>query len=253
MKTNSIPFFFRDREIGDDSNESSEFAKRLKFLRKRKGDSQERMSRELSLGNCTYGTYENDRYLPDAKTIRDLAKYFNVSADYLLGLIDEPNHADTELPLVSGLFEECKDAMQDISFCSEAVNSIFKGFIQNPSFITFLQYIDTYLIYSAKIPNKTKQRRKESDLSKIFNRIFKIDLSPWSINYETPIDGIDVADMFLNVIHEQMNNMIKKIAEDNKDYYIKKNEKCIDNVAEDIAAQIESGKLSFSSLIEDKK
>lgn len=66
-------------------------AERLRKLRKKKKESQEHISEVLGYKKGTYGTYENARYLPDAYTIRELAKYYNVSSDYLLGLSDTPN------------------------------------------------------------------------------------------------------------------------------------------------------------------
>ena len=66
------------------------FAKRLRELREEKKESQELISQRLHLAKATYGTYENSRYLPDAETISQLASYFNVSADYLLGRSDSP-------------------------------------------------------------------------------------------------------------------------------------------------------------------
>jgi len=38
----------------------------------------------------TYQKYEKNERIPDANTIIKLCNYFNVSADYLLGLSDNP-------------------------------------------------------------------------------------------------------------------------------------------------------------------
>ncbi len=63
---------------------------RLQELRKDKGISQAEIARLLGVSHYTISSYECNRSDPDDKIKIVLAKYFDVSIDYLLGLIDEP-------------------------------------------------------------------------------------------------------------------------------------------------------------------
>ena len=63
---------------------------RLCELRKDKGLTQKELGDELALSKYTISSYEKEKSSPDDDTKVKLAKYFNVSLDYLLGLIDEP-------------------------------------------------------------------------------------------------------------------------------------------------------------------
>ena len=70
-------------------NESMKiFAERLMDLRKERGLSQATVARDLnvSLGIVCY--WETNKSDPTASNIAKLARYFNVTSDYLLGLSD---------------------------------------------------------------------------------------------------------------------------------------------------------------------
>lgn len=62
------------------------FAERLKQLRKeKKGLTQEMVAKQIGIAKTTYSAYEQGKRQPDYDTLNRLAKYFNVSVDYLLG------------------------------------------------------------------------------------------------------------------------------------------------------------------------
>ena len=64
-------------------------AQRLKQLREEKRLTQKELAFELSIGSKTISDYERESSSPDNDTLMIIAKFFNVSADYLLGLSDE--------------------------------------------------------------------------------------------------------------------------------------------------------------------
>lgn len=64
---------------------------RLKLLRKSNGLSLDEMSRILNVNKSTLSRIENGLREPKESLIIDCAKYFNVSTDYLLGLVDFSN------------------------------------------------------------------------------------------------------------------------------------------------------------------
>ena len=61
---------------------------RLKELREEKGLTQKELSCELKLNSVTYLHYEKSQREPPLQLLVEMAKYFNVSVDYLLG-VDE--------------------------------------------------------------------------------------------------------------------------------------------------------------------
>ena len=74
------------RTDSSEDNTNALFPSQLRELRKEKGISQEILARDLGVSKSTIGLYETGDTLPDAQTLHDLAVYFGVSADWLLGL-----------------------------------------------------------------------------------------------------------------------------------------------------------------------
>ncbi len=63
---------------------------RLIYLRKEKGLTQKRLSEILFINYRTYSGYERNEIEASDDFKIQLAKFYNVSVDYLLGIIDEP-------------------------------------------------------------------------------------------------------------------------------------------------------------------
>lgn len=66
------------------------FAQRLKSLRKERGVSQTALATALGLTQQAVGKWETGRSTPDPQTLAQLASYFSVTADVLLGRETEP-------------------------------------------------------------------------------------------------------------------------------------------------------------------
>ena len=64
------------------------FKDRLKELREEKGISQSQLAKETGLNQASISLLEGGRRVPTAPTIITLAKYFEVTTDYLLGMTD---------------------------------------------------------------------------------------------------------------------------------------------------------------------
>lgn len=64
--------------------------KRLEAIRKGRGMCQRELAAILGVTNYTISAYENDRSEPADEIKVQLAKLFDVSMDYLLGLVDQP-------------------------------------------------------------------------------------------------------------------------------------------------------------------
>ncbi len=61
---------------------------RLKELREEKGLTQKQVAAALNLNTMTYLHYEKAQREPPLSVLADMAKFFDVSVDYLLGLTD---------------------------------------------------------------------------------------------------------------------------------------------------------------------
>ena len=68
----------------------------LKSLRKAQGLTQDELAKILKISRSTIGMYENGSREPDYETLENIADYFNVDIDYLLGRTNKttilPNH-----------------------------------------------------------------------------------------------------------------------------------------------------------------
>lgn len=70
------------------------FAERLRLLRTSKSLSQEELAKTFGLTQSIIAHYEANRKQPSSQNIQQIADYFQVSVDYLLGRSDQYNRMD---------------------------------------------------------------------------------------------------------------------------------------------------------------
>ena len=68
------------------------FVERLYELREEYEYTQEEIGRVLNLSASSYGYYERGLNEPSLDTLKQIAVFYDVSLDYLLGLIDTPKY-----------------------------------------------------------------------------------------------------------------------------------------------------------------
>lgn len=85
-----------------------DFGKRLKNLRLNANMTQEHLARKLELTKSVISAYETDLRLPSYDVLVHIAKIYNVTTDYLLGV-----ERKTEIDL-SGLTKEEKSALLNL-------------------------------------------------------------------------------------------------------------------------------------------
>ncbi len=78
------------------------FTARLKELRKAKNVSQTQLAERLGVSQQAVGKWESGRSSPDPQTVADIASFFGVTADYLLGCSDMRHFTQAVLPGGSG-------------------------------------------------------------------------------------------------------------------------------------------------------
>lgn len=66
------------------------FNERLRELREDSNLTQTALAKEILVDQRSLSFYEIGKYEPNLETLIKIAKYFNVSTDYLLGLTDNP-------------------------------------------------------------------------------------------------------------------------------------------------------------------
>lgn len=66
----------------------NKFSQKLKELRLEAHLSQAELAQKMGVGQNTVSTWELGARQPDYDTLIKLAKYFEVSTDYLLGVVD---------------------------------------------------------------------------------------------------------------------------------------------------------------------
>ena len=89
------------------SFDMSKFGKRLRELRKERKLTQVELGKVIKTSHATINRYENSIHQPDIETINNLADFFNVTTDYLLGRTNRK-----EMAIIEG--EEIPKELKDI-------------------------------------------------------------------------------------------------------------------------------------------
>lgn len=90
--------------------------KRLKSLRKAQGLRQEDVAEQLCIGRSTYVGYEKETSSPDLEMLKQLALFFHVSTDYLLGIEEYEYNND--------------DFIQEILYLGKQLNVLNRAIIR---------------------------------------------------------------------------------------------------------------------------
>lgn len=68
------------------------FSKRLKAFRLDKSLTQKELAKQINIDRSTLSNYENNKSLIDLATLYSFCKKYHISADYLLGKINDPKY-----------------------------------------------------------------------------------------------------------------------------------------------------------------
>lgn len=94
------------------------FGEKLKKLMDEKDVTQKEVSSSLNIAISTLNGYANDNREPDFSTLASLARYFDVSTDYLLGIVDIPKNSsdydDDKLQLLLHYYTRLNPKLQSL-------------------------------------------------------------------------------------------------------------------------------------------
>lgn len=88
------------------------FSERFKELREKKGLSQEELAKRLDIPRASVANYEVEDRLPRQKRLNEIADFFGVSVDYLLGRSQTTELTTAEEKFIKALNE--KPSLEEI-------------------------------------------------------------------------------------------------------------------------------------------
>ena len=89
--------------ISEIDRDAYDFGERLVNLRKRRGLTQKQVSKLLGISATAYGRYEKNLQSPGVETLKNIARIFHTTPDFLLGF------SDSEVIVIENLANYQKD------------------------------------------------------------------------------------------------------------------------------------------------
>ncbi len=144
------------------------FGKRIVDLREKFGKSQEEICSELGVTQQTLSRYEKGQRQASLDFVVKAAQYFNVSADYLLGLSETPS-TDENVQMICKSTGLCKTAIENLKFIKENLLNISSLFISNKAFVVISKRLYDYIDQCAKIRYYESVQKKIDEYFKMEN------------------------------------------------------------------------------------
>ena len=133
------------------------FAQRFKVLRNKKKDTLKNIAEKIGVTAQSLSLYETGKRTINIEILKDIAKYFNVSADYLIGLTDCKT-TDTNLEAVCEYTGLTESSIQNIKnydkHLLKPLNMIFESYYFRDLLIALNNYYKT----KEKIDSAPKSR-----------------------------------------------------------------------------------------------
>jgi len=85
------------------SEEAKKMGIRLRSLREQKSLTTDGAAKEIGIGVSTLNGYERGSTIPTLFSAKQVADYYGVSLDYLVGTIDETTHKQTDIEAATGI------------------------------------------------------------------------------------------------------------------------------------------------------
>lgn len=215
-------------QYSSEANKNALFPSRLRELRSEKGVSQETLSKVLGVSKSTIGLWENGDTLPDAKAIYDLARYFEVSAEYILCRthIKSVNADIKSVCEFTGLSEDVVKLLERSKFfrVHDVALLLFEN-IYCEEFLALFQPTARYAAYYwlqadvSKTTQSDSERYKEESQSffSVADVILGSDNIPATVKIPATIAGDFYCDQAAKMLGEILSKTIKDYKESLKD------------------------------------
>lgn len=118
----------------DEKNEH--FADRLKKLRKTGGITQQKLAEALCVSRSCISNYENNTRHPDYETIKQMADFFGVFVDYLLGTSDS-----MEIPIKKENIKDYDEILKRVSSKGDKIDLTGISLTKKLAIIEFSEYV----------------------------------------------------------------------------------------------------------------
>ena len=136
----------------------SDFSKILRKLRDERKQTQNEVALSIGTTQQTLRRYESGERLPNIEILRNLAEYFDVSADYLLGLAKYPTRdLDIQDAIeTTGLSDDAINKLRSYSAFMPCINFV----LENDTFYKIMQvYADTMTLWHSGVKDKLDCQR----------------------------------------------------------------------------------------------
>lgn len=129
------------------------FPKRLKYVRKLRGFSQEGLGKRINATKSTISNYENDYSTPSNDVLSDLADILQTTTDYLLGRSNKINeHQDDDY----NSLEEINDLLKKYEIDQSGFFDIEKWKSMGPEGIKQLESYFQFIVEESKKKNSNR-------------------------------------------------------------------------------------------------
>ena len=184
---------------------------RLKQLRIKNGLKQQELANMFGLSSGTISFYESEQRKPDIDFIVAVAKYFDVSTDYLLGLTNATDKENIDISKVTGLNEYSLTILeQSLKETNNAAAEVIDTVICGGDFLRFVNLIND---------KKEKKPTIDIDWSDICDKklsdIFDMDIEQRTtiLNMLFPMNRFNACELRELEIEKYIDSIAKRLKE----------------------------------------
>ena len=184
---------------------------RLKQLRIKNGLKQQELANMFGLSSGTISFYESEQRKPDIDFIVAVAKYFDVSTDYLLGLTNATDKENIDISKVTGLNDFSLTILeQSLKETNNAAAEVIDTVICGGDFLRFVNLIND---------KKEKKPTIDIDWSDICDKklsdIFDMDIEQRTtiLNMLFPMNRFNVCELRELEIEKYIDSIAKRLKE----------------------------------------
>lgn len=195
----------------------STFSERLKQLRIENGENQSDIASVLGVSVQSYSAYEGARE-PKYELLVKLAKHFNVSADYLLGVSDTKRPENEDIAKRLGLSETAINLLENkYSIARENSLTLTINTLLEDQYV--LRLLSQYLYYELDKDTSDAQRVYSAEYKYQSNGSVSYIRSPDDIKYGEPSAYIDFLDdeKFKKIVMLEIMEALAELLEKEKD------------------------------------